>query len=68
MFAARQCRIDEVRDGHRGIHPVAMRDQADRVDIGRRAARLVAGKDTIPEDRIVALTPTFLPGDTIRHA
>ena len=40
---------------------------ARRVDIGRRAARLVAGKDAIPEDRIVALTPTFLPGDTIRH-
>ncbi|WP_295043332.1 LacI family DNA-binding transcriptional regulator [uncultured Paracoccus sp.] len=39
---------------------------ARRVDIGRRAARLVAGKDTIPDDRIVALTPTFLPGDTIR--
>ncbi|WEF24093.1 LacI family DNA-binding transcriptional regulator [Paracoccus sp. S3-43] len=41
---------------------------ARRVDIGRRAARLVAGKDAIPEDRIVALTPTFLPGDTIRDA
>lgn len=39
---------------------------ARRVDIGRRAARLVAGKDMVPADRIVALTPTFLPGDTIR--
>ena len=39
---------------------------ARRVDIGRRAARLVAGKDVLPEDRIVALNPTFLPGDTIR--
>lgn len=41
---------------------------ARRVDIGRRAARLVAGKDGPPEDRIVALTPTFMPGDTIRGA
>ncbi|SNT68695.1 LacI family DNA-binding transcriptional regulator [Paracoccus seriniphilus] len=39
---------------------------ARRVDIGRRAARLVAGKDATPEDRIIALTPTFMPGDTIR--
>lgn len=39
---------------------------ARRVDIGRRAARLVAGKDAVPEDRIVSLTPTFMPGDTIR--
>ena len=39
---------------------------ARRLDIGRRAARLVAGKDTVPEDRIVALNPTFLAGDTIR--
>lgn len=39
---------------------------ARRIEIGRRAARLVAGKDAIPEDRVVSLTPTFLPGDTIR--
>ncbi|MDB6176642.1 LacI family DNA-binding transcriptional regulator [Paracoccus sp. Z330] len=39
---------------------------ARRVDIGRRAARLVAGKDSTPDDRIIALTPTFMPGDTIR--
>lgn len=39
---------------------------ARRVDIGRRAARLVAGKDVLPDDRIIALNPTFLPGDTIR--
>lgn len=39
---------------------------ARRVDIGRRAARIVARKDAPPPDRTVALTPTFLPGDTIR--
>lgn len=39
---------------------------ARRVEIGRRAARLVAGKDSLPEDRVVALTPSFIPGDTIR--
>ncbi|MDO5647552.1 LacI family DNA-binding transcriptional regulator [Paracoccus sp. (in: a-proteobacteria)] len=39
---------------------------ARRLDIGRRAARLVAGKDAVPDDRIVALTPSFIPGDTIR--
>jgi LacI family gluconate utilization system Gnt-I transcriptional repressor len=39
---------------------------ARRVDVGRRAARLVSGKDAAPENRIIALTPTFLPGDTIR--
>ncbi len=39
---------------------------ARRLDIGRRAARIVAGKDPRPEDGIVALAPTFLPGDTIR--
>ncbi|MBC9246565.1 LacI family DNA-binding transcriptional regulator [Paracoccus sp. 11-3] len=39
---------------------------ARRVDIGRRAARLVAGKDVLSEDRIIGLNPTFLPGDTIR--
>lgn len=39
---------------------------ARRVDVGRRAARLVSGKDRAPDDRIIALTPTFLPGDTIR--
>ena len=39
---------------------------ARRVDVGRRAARLVSGKDAAPDNRIIALTPTFLPGDTIR--
>lgn len=39
---------------------------ARRLDIGRRAARIVAGKDARPEDGIVAFAPTFLPGDTIR--
>ena len=39
---------------------------ARRVEIGRRAARLVAGKDAPPPDRLIALTPTFIPGDTIR--
>lgn len=41
---------------------------ARRVEIGRRAARIVAGKDAPPPDRVVALTPTFLTGDTIRAA
>ena len=41
---------------------------ARRLDIGRRAARIVSGKDPRPEDGIVALAPTFLPGDTIRRA
>ncbi|MDF3607709.1 LacI family DNA-binding transcriptional regulator [Paracoccus sp. DMF-8] len=40
---------------------------ARRIDIGRRAARIVAGKEEAPEDGIVALTPTFIPGDTIRR-
>ena len=39
---------------------------ARRVEIGRRAARLVAGKEPRPEGGIIALTPTFRPGDTIR--
>ncbi|MFV0302052.1 MAG: LacI family DNA-binding transcriptional regulator [Paracoccus sp. (in: a-proteobacteria)] len=39
---------------------------ARRHDIGRRAARIIAGKDIAPSDRVVALTPTFLPGETIR--
>ncbi|MDT1060234.1 LacI family DNA-binding transcriptional regulator [Paracoccus sp. CPCC 101403] len=41
---------------------------ARRIDIGRRAARIVAGKETAPENGVVALTPTFKPGDTIRNA
>ncbi|HRO15990.1 MAG TPA: LacI family DNA-binding transcriptional regulator [Paracoccus sp. (in: a-proteobacteria)] len=41
---------------------------ARRLDVGRRAARIVAGKDPRPKDGIVALAPTFLPGDTIRRA
>ena len=39
---------------------------ARRVEIGRRAARLVAGKDALPENRIVEMVPTFMPGQTIR--
>lgn len=39
---------------------------ARRIDIGRRAARIVAGKEPRPEAGLVALAPTFLPGDTIR--
>lgn len=40
---------------------------ARRLDIGRRAARIVAGKDPRPDNGIVALAPTFMPGDTIRR-
>lgn len=40
---------------------------ARRLDIGKRAARIVAGKEKRPADGIVALTPTFIPGDTIRR-
>lgn len=40
---------------------------ARRIDIGRRAARIVAGKEPRPEDGVVALAPTFIPGDTIRQ-
>ncbi len=40
---------------------------ARRVEIGRRAARIVAGKDITPPDRIVALQPTFIAGETIRE-
>lgn len=39
---------------------------ARRIDIGRRAARIVSGKEPRPEGGVVALAPTFLPGDTIR--
>ena len=39
---------------------------ARRLDIGRKAARIVSGKDPRPKNGIVALSPTFLPGDTIR--
>ena len=39
---------------------------ARRIDIGRRAARIVAGKEPRPEGGVVAFAPTFLPGDTIR--
>ena len=39
---------------------------ARRIDIGRRAARIVAGKEAAPESGVIALAPTFLPGDTIR--
>lgn len=40
---------------------------ARRLDIGKRAARIVIGREKRPENGIVALTPTFLPGDTIRR-
>ncbi|AXC50998.1 LacI family DNA-binding transcriptional regulator [Paracoccus suum] len=40
---------------------------ARRVDIGRRAARIVAGKDPRPDGGVIELVPTFLPGDTIRQ-
>ncbi|RMC37475.1 LacI family DNA-binding transcriptional regulator [Paracoccus alkanivorans] len=40
---------------------------ARRVEIGRRAARLVAGKEAPPESRVIQMTPTFMPGDTIRE-
>ncbi|MDO5657495.1 MAG: LacI family DNA-binding transcriptional regulator [Paracoccus sp. (in: a-proteobacteria)] len=39
---------------------------ARRVEIGRRAARIVAGKDARPEGGVLSLTPSFIPGDTIR--
>lgn len=39
---------------------------ARRVDIGRRAARIISGKEAAPENGILALSPTFLPGETIR--
>lgn len=39
---------------------------ARRADIGRRAARLVSGKDARPDGGVIELTPTYLPGDTIR--
>ena len=39
---------------------------ARRIDIGRRAARIVAGKEPAPEGGIIALAPTIMPGDTIR--
>ncbi|WP_287885695.1 MULTISPECIES: LacI family DNA-binding transcriptional regulator [Paracoccus] len=39
---------------------------ARRIDIGRRAARLVAGKEPRPESGIIALAPTIMPGETIR--
>ena len=40
---------------------------ARRVDIGRRAARIVAGKEPRPEGDKLILTPHFMPGDTIRN-
>lgn len=39
---------------------------ARRADTGRRAARIVAGKDSRPDTGVIALNPHFLPGDTIR--
>ncbi|MTH66270.1 LacI family DNA-binding transcriptional regulator [Paracoccus shanxieyensis] len=39
---------------------------ARRVDIGRRAARIVSGKEARPESGVIALSPTIIPGDTIR--
>lgn len=40
---------------------------ARRADIGRRAARIVANKIPRPESGVLELTPTFIPGDTIRN-
>ncbi|WP_313353034.1 LacI family DNA-binding transcriptional regulator [Paracoccus sp. (in: a-proteobacteria)] len=40
---------------------------ARRIDIGRRAARIVAGKEPRPESGVVALAPTIMPGETIRR-
>ena len=40
---------------------------ARRVEIGRRAARIVAGKEARPEEGRLALAPHILPGDTIRQ-
>lgn len=39
---------------------------ARRIDIGRRAARLVAGKESLPESGVIQFNPEFIPGDTIR--
>ncbi len=41
---------------------------ARRIDVGRRAARIVAGKDSSATGEVIELTPTFLPGDTIRSS
>ena len=40
---------------------------ARRYETGRRAARLVTGKEAAPADRILGLRPIFRPGDTIRR-
>ncbi|WBU61255.1 LacI family DNA-binding transcriptional regulator [Paracoccus albus] len=39
---------------------------ARRVEIGRRAARIVAGKEPRPDNGKLALSPHIMPGDTIR--
>lgn len=39
---------------------------ARRLDIGRRAARIVAGRDPAASGLTTTLPPTFLPGETIR--
>ncbi|MFV0292566.1 MAG: LacI family DNA-binding transcriptional regulator [Paracoccus sp. (in: a-proteobacteria)] len=39
---------------------------ARRVDIGRRAARIVSGKEPRPKDGRLVLNSYFMPGDTIR--
>ncbi|WBU56604.1 LacI family DNA-binding transcriptional regulator [Paracoccus sediminicola] len=39
---------------------------ARRVDIGRRAARIVSGKESRPDGGKLSLNPYFMPGDTIR--
>lgn len=41
---------------------------ARRFDIGRRAARIVAGKEPAPEGGKLVLKPHFMSGDTIRPA
>ena len=35
-------------------------------EIGGDVHVLVAGKDALPENRIVEMVPTFMPGQTIR--
>ena len=59
----------ELVDGVELLDGLPMRlttTDARRIDIGRRAARIVAGKEPKPEDGVIAYAPTFLPGDTIR--
>lgn len=41
---------------------------ARRLEIGRRAARIVAGKEPSAVGQVTSFNPTFLPGDTIRQS